>query len=187
MKHQFLTPIRSGSISEGFIPLNRSSRNLTGFTLIELIVAVGVLAIFATFLLTTLNPFEQFKKAADAQRKNDLAQIQRAIEAYYQDFGTYPASSNNKISYNSSTLEWGSTWSPYIDVLPKDPSGSNSYIYVSGSNGQSYFLYASLDRGGKDPQACNSAGTACPNVPLGVTCGSGKICNYGVSSPNVSP
>ncbi len=36
-----------------------------GFTLIELIVSIGILAIFSTFLITTLNPFEQFSKAAD--------------------------------------------------------------------------------------------------------------------------
>lgn len=158
-----------------------------GFTLIELIVAIGILAIFSTFLVTVLNPFEQFKKASDSQRKSDLAQIQRALEAYYQDFGQYPTSSNNKISYNSSTLEWGSAWAPYIDILPKDLNQSKTYIYISGSNGQSYFLYSSLDRGGRDPQACNASGTACSNVPGGVTCGGSNICNYGVSSPNVSP
>lgn len=157
-----------------------------GFTLIELIVVMGVLAIFSSFLVATLNPMEQFKKTSDSQRKNDLVQIQRALEVYYQDFGKYPDSTDYKIVYNSSTLGWGSAWAPYMNFLPKDPSASRSYIYVVSPNGQSYWIYASLERGGKDPQACNSDGSACSNVPGGVTCGSG-ICNYGVSSPNVSP
>jgi prepilin-type N-terminal cleavage/methylation domain-containing protein len=158
-----------------------------GFTLIELIVAIGVLAIFSSFVVAILNPFEQFKKAADSKRKSDLAQIQRALEAYYQDFGSYPQSSSYQIVYNSSALVWGSSWAPYMDVLPKDQDGSRSYIYVaSGAQPQLYQIYASLDRGGKDPQACNQAGTSCPNVPAGVTCGDG-VCNFGLSSPNTSP
>ncbi len=169
-------------------------RNLTGFTLIELIVAIGVLAIFGAFVITALNPFEQFRKTLDSERKNDLAQIQRAFEAYYQDFGRYPDDSISggkvykivvSVSGSPTALEWGSAWTPYIDVLPKDPTSSRNYIYITSSNGQSYWLYASLDRGGKDPQACKSDGSACDNAG-GVTCGSG-VCSYGVSSPNVSP
>ena len=49
-------------------------------------------------------------------------------------------------------------------------------------------LYANLDRGGNDPQACNTAGTDCPNVPAQNLCGNNNnACNYGVSSQNVSP
>ncbi len=90
--------------------------------------------------------------------------------------------------YNAVALDWGSGWAPYIDTLPRDPSGNQTYVYVVSSNGQSYWVYASLDRGGKDPKACNTNGTACSNVPEGTTCGTaGEACNYGISSPNVSP
>ncbi len=140
----------------------------------------------ATFLLVVVNPFEQFKKASDTQRKSDLAQIQRALEAYYQDHGQYPTSSSFKIVNNSTPVSWGSTWSPYINALPKDPSPTKNYAYVSLASGQSYELYASLDRANKDPQACKSDGSACDGaVSASATCGG--ICNYGVSSPNISP
>lgn len=165
-------------------------RNKSGFTLIELIVAIGVLAIFSSFLFATVDPFEQFRKASDSQRKSDLAQIQRAVEAYYQDFGEYPASSvDYEIVYNSQTVEWGDSFAPYMAVLPKDTNPNKTYIYVADmSNGrQSYWLYASLDREGRDTAACSSDGSACPNVPADASCGSGFVCNYGLSSPNVSP
>ena len=42
---------------------------------------------------------EQFKKADDTKRKSDLAQIQRALEAYYQDFGMYPDDNNATSTY----------------------------------------------------------------------------------------
>ncbi|HVZ66894.1 MAG TPA: type II secretion system protein GspG [Patescibacteria group bacterium] len=161
---------------------------LLGFTLIELVVSIGILAIFSTFLVAVLNPFEQFKKAADTQRKSDLAQIQRGLEAYYQDYGRYPTASANKIVYNAAALNWGSSWAPYMDVLPKDDASGKNYVYVVSGDGQSYWLYTSLDRGAHDPQACNS-GAACDGLALnGIAANAcGGTCNYGVSSPNVSP
>ena len=184
--HLFFWRRNASSGNQNTWRLERFARgNLAGFTLIELIVGIGILSVFSTFLVASINPFEQFKKTADAQRKNDLSQIQKALEAYYQDFGKYPESSNDKIVYNSSVLDWGSSWTPYMDVLPKDPKQSWTYVYATDNNQQSYWFYASFERGGKDPQACKPDGSSCPNVPAGVTCG--FICSYGVSSPNVSP
>ncbi len=153
-----------------------------------MIVSIGVFAIFAGFVIAALNPFEQFKKTLDSKRKSDLAQIQRALEAYYQDYGRYPENSPNyRIQIESDELDWGDSWAPYIDVLPIDPSDYKTYIYVADANNsqQSYWMYTSLDRGVNDPEICNSDGSSCSNVPDGINCG--VVCNYGVSSPNVSP
>lgn len=166
-----------------------------GFTFIELIVVIAILGILSAIALSVLNPLEQFKKSMDIQRKNDIAQIQRAVEAYYQDFGKYPSNNTNyemvvMVSGVQTSLSWGSSWSPYMDVVPKDPTSSKKYIYSASSDQQSYWLYVSLDRGAKDPQACNTDGTACPNVPNNglVTCGlATDYCNFGASSPNQSP
>lgn len=162
-----------------------------GFTLIELITAIGVLAILVSAVLAAVNPLEQFHKAQDSKRKSDLAQIQRALEGYYQDYHRYPYSIQSKISTDNTTngiVQWGSTWSPYMDVLPIEPSNSKEYAYWSDSTGQSYALYAALDRGGKDPQACNS-GNPCNNATAnGLLCGGTTVsCTYGVTSPNISP
>jgi prepilin-type N-terminal cleavage/methylation domain-containing protein len=158
-----------------------------GFTLVELVTAIGVLAILATIAFTALNPIEQFKKAQDSKRKSDLSQIQKALEGYYQDYHRYPPASANKIAPGNVAINWGQSWQPYIDVLPIDPKTAKNYAYWvdEPSIGQSYRLYASLDRT-NDIYACTGGvGGACPNLPPGVTCGG--ICNYGISSPNVSP
>lgn len=176
-----------------------------GFTLIELIVAIGVLSLLSIFIISTLNPFEQFKKAADARRKSDLSQIANALEAYYQDNGRYPLTTGEAIvspcssKYCIQTQEssenvkaWGESWAPYMQVLPKDTGGRSYIYYVDNNEGQSYWLYASLERGAKDPQVCNS-GNSCLNVPpdsqAPTPCGSNAAfkCNYGISSSNVSP
>ena len=149
-------------------------------------------------MLAIVNPLEQFNKAADSRRKADLGQIQKALESYYQDHGRYPYMyKNGNVSQISTTgttqggtsagvVAWGSDFRPYMDVLPIDQKKAKSYGYWSDpATGQEYALYASLDRGGKDPQACNH-GNICTNASVhAIVCGG--VCNYGVSSPNIAP
>lgn len=153
----------------------------------------------AVFLFTIINPVGQLMKARDAQRKSDLAQIQRALETYYNDFGYYPpqcTATDFRIKrLDGNCVVWGSTlsttnFSPYINSVPNDPLSSQNYVYYSSptTGAQSYYLYTSLERGAQDPQACNQ-GAQCTNVPVGVYCGSSSsyICNYGATSSNVTP
>ncbi|OGH30878.1 MAG: hypothetical protein A3J69_00595 [Candidatus Levybacteria bacterium RIFCSPHIGHO2_02_FULL_42_12] len=161
-----------------------------GFTLVELLVVVGVLGILAAAIFVTMDPLSQMQKGRDAQRKSDLAQIQKALEAYYQDFNNYPSHSVSYKIVDSAEIDWGGDFSPYMRKLSKDPSSNRNYIYnTDNSTRQAFYLYASLERGGKDPQACNTSGTACPSVPVNVYCGGTGtfVCNYGVTSTNVLP
>jgi general secretion pathway protein G len=166
-----------------------------GFTLIELITVIAVLSILATLGIAALDPFAQYQKSTDARKKSDLAQIQRALEVYYGDASRYPenpAIGNYRIKSNDvdgTTIDWGSPWQPYMNILPKSPDSTTYVYYVDeASGGQSYYLYANLGRGAKDPQACNS-GSACQSMSTNgvpdTACG--EICNYGISSSNVSP
>lgn len=177
-----------------------------GFTLIELLVVIGIIGTMSAMLIAILNPLAQFAKARDAQRKSDLAQIQKGLEQYYQDTGHYPNpnSSYEIIGINSGAVAWGASdtnnW-PYSNTMPKDPDSSRSYVYYS--TGQSYWLYTSLERGLQDPQTCNK-GSSCsefstppspnpvtnPVFPNADACGNGNpqiVCNYGISSPNTAP
>ena len=163
-----------------------------GLTLIELLIVIAIIGVLGGALLTIVNPIEQVSKSNDARRKADLAQVQRALELYYNDRGTYPPSSATyRIQVGTTTYNWGSAWSPYISGLPRDPSSSQSYVYYSppSSSGQTYYIYASLQRGARDQQSCNN-GNACTSLstagfPPATACGG--TCNFGVTSPNVSP
>jgi len=162
-----------------------------GFTLVELLIVIAVVGIMATGLIVLLNPLAQIQKSRDAQRKSDLSEIQKALEMYYQDYNRYPVSTSDfKIKGSEGNpVEWGTvSWSPYMSVLPKDPSGTRKYIYYSPDD-HTYLLYTSLERGANDPQVCTGTGNKCTNVPTGADCGNdgnSAICNYGVSSQNVS-
>ncbi len=54
-----------------------------GFTLIELLVVIGILGILAAALVATLDPFEQLKKAQDANVKNIAVEFVEASTRYY--------------------------------------------------------------------------------------------------------
>ncbi len=164
-----------------------------GFTLIELLVVIAVLGIVAGTLFTVINPAKRIGQANDSKRKTDLAQIQKALEQFYQDNnGKYPTTSSDyRIVGFGEPISWGTPWSGYMNVLPSDPNAVKQYVYVSLSNGQSYRLYASLDLGGNDSQACFPSGALCLGA-TGISCcvgGSNNcgVCNYGVTSPNITP
>ena len=53
-----------------------------GFTLIELIIVIGIIALLATTVILVINPVNIFKEARDSQRIADLGQINSAIGLY---------------------------------------------------------------------------------------------------------
>lgn len=167
-----------------------------GFTLIEIIIITGVIGVLVIAAVVLFDPITKSEKANDSRRKSDLAQIQKVLQQYYKDFGKFPPNPGNCLQdaikckivrLDGRTVEWGESFNPYIKILPKDPSKNKTYIYYVKTDRQSYYMYANLDRG-QDSKACNS-GLACSSLDLNglspTACGG--ICNYGVSSGNVTP
>lgn len=167
-----------------------------GFTLVELLIVIGVMGALASAVLVIINPLGQLQKARDAKRKSDLVQIQRSLEQYYQDNGEYPASTIAilyRIIYAGNPVNWGTAkFSPYMSLLPTDPVSGKRYVYYSPPPSyQSYYLYASLDRGSADIQACS--GNFCDSLTatngLDANACGGSVaspCNFGVTSPNAT-
>ena len=169
----------------------------SGFTLMELLVVIALLGIL---IVVGLGSFQSAtRKSKDSQRKANLKSIAVALEAYYNDAGTYPAddgAGHIVISGCSSTLsfcDWGNimknTATKYMIQLPKDP-GVNTYWYKAGGTVgnvtyASYQLYARLDNLEDSAITLSSPG-AVPQKYNDIWCGS-KRCNYGVSSSNTLP
>lgn len=135
-----------------------------GFTLIEILVVITILAVLATVGINSYRVSQI--KSRDIARKADLAQIQRALEMYFNDKNLYPVA---PLPWGDSLTDPSHPATVYMEKVPKDPVGNPEYCYVTV--GTSYRLYAKLENS-QDPKIGS------------YTCG-GKSYNYGVSSPNV--
>lgn len=130
-----------------------------GFTLVELLIVIGILAVLATAAVVVLNPTELLKQARDSQRIADLDTISAAISLYLADVtspdltvgtsgdvftrtatGTCPFTGTCEVSADTGTDVDGTGWvrvnftsisggSP-VSVLPMDPTNSTSYFYA---------------------------------------------------------
>jgi prepilin-type N-terminal cleavage/methylation domain-containing protein len=136
-----------------------SGSSRKGFTLIELMIAITILAIVASIGLVTYSKAQV--TARDNRRKQDLQAIRAALELYYQKNNRYPA--NTAPQTSAASQPWindnGSNPaipldSQYIASVPVDPknSGGSVYTYYSAgpwgtctTAGSYYWIFANLE------------------------------------------
>jgi len=116
-------------------------RKHQGFTIVELLIVIVVIAILAAISIVAYNGIQQ--RARDGQRKSDIETITKALELYYIDNGAFPqslcASSctvNNGWS-SSADVGWNTLKTAlvpkYISSLPIDPTNTTSSVLDSGA------------------------------------------------------
>ncbi len=64
-----------------------------GFTLVEILVVMSILAIMVTATIGILDPIALVGRARDSKRKRDLNDIKTSFEEFFNDKGRYPTSS----------------------------------------------------------------------------------------------
>ena len=101
--------------------------NKKGFTLIELMVVIGIIAILAALVLVAVNPLRQFANARDTQRRNDIYQVVNAIYQYtVENDGNLPAGipigEANAANLGSAGVDLAPVLVPtYMPGIPFDP------------------------------------------------------------------
>jgi len=128
--------------------LHRSRKG--GFTLVELMVVIAIIAILTAIIVTGL--VASRAKARDAKRASDLSQIQLAIEQFFDRCDQYPVSDSGFIDSTSLTQGAGVcpldqngvqiTLASFISTIPTDPSTGSPYWYITNTdvNGTLYPL-----------------------------------------------
>ena len=127
-----------------------------GFTLIEILIVVAIIAILASVVLVGLGPTQQAGR--DARRLSDLRGVQTALELYFSSCGFYPgpkipATGCAGQAFGSAPTTWaGPTGlqgilqgsSLGVNTVPDDPSTGKHYFYGSDS-GSVYVIGAQLE------------------------------------------
>ncbi|QQS39541.1 prepilin-type N-terminal cleavage/methylation domain-containing protein [Candidatus Woesebacteria bacterium] len=93
-----------------------------GFTLVELLITMMIVAILAAISIFGLQGARE--SGRDAKRKADLESIRSALEIYRADCGNYPASLGTSITGACP----GPAANTYMQAVPTDPLGG-AYIY----------------------------------------------------------
>ncbi len=119
--------------------------NRNGFTLVEMILVMVILAALAAVVVPKFAG--RSKQAKETQAKTQISNMELAIDSYEVDMGEFPRSGNNlQELVNSPSGNNTAAWQgPYLKKggIPLDPWG-NAYVYVyPGKNNQgSYDLYS---------------------------------------------
>lgn len=108
-----------------------------GFTLIELLVVIAIIGILSSVVLASLRAARM--KARDVKRMANVKQVQLALELYYNSNNSYPSIGADNTGYDWAGL--ATPLSPYISVIPPDPSGDSWHIiqYVRGAIGDNSY------------------------------------------------
>jgi len=108
-----------------------------GFTLVELLIVIALIAILSVAVLATINPIEQTNKARDAKFKNDAAEVLGALERYYASQNAYPWNNGIGVTVASGTaISIGST-NPLFGVIG---TGDTAGVLITTSELKSSFM-----------------------------------------------
>jgi len=97
---------------EKIIFLKKNKITELGFTLIEIMVVIGIMVVLSVIAYSSFDVSKA--QSRDQKRISDISVIQLALEQYFQKYGVYPVSLNSLVP-------------TYIFEISKDPTTKISY------------------------------------------------------------
>lgn len=158
------------------------SRRQSGFTIVELLIVIVVIGILAAITIVAYNGIQT--RAIDTQRRTDISNVYKALEAQYAVKGEYPGTLGNSSSECLSAPHW-SCWGftddsrfiskEFMAKMPQDPKyrdsaacgypntfATRAYYYRVDANKQGYILGTYLENvSTDDPNYLSPASRAC--------------------------
>lgn len=133
--------------------MNKQKRSREGFTLIEILVVIGIIAVLATIVVVAINPAKQFAQARNTERISNINAILSAIGQRMADNkgifeGSFSIGSDDficpEITTNKKDIDGfleasgdGCLVPTYISAIPSEPKeGGSSYTIQKLASGR---------------------------------------------------
>ncbi|MFZ3032139.1 MAG: type II secretion system protein, partial [Candidatus Moraniibacteriota bacterium] len=146
-----------------------------GFTLIEILLVIGIIAVLATVVIVSLDPATRFQNARDVRRLADIQSVLSAVQQYIVDNrGTLPSgldTTEKQIGTSATScaltdgicsanttycLDLSTTLAPYLKDMPYDPE--------NGSAARTHYTIVVDSNNIVTVRACDSADTTIDDV-----------------------
>jgi len=124
---------------------------IRGFTLLEVLLVIALIAILAGIIIVAINPAKQLASARNTERMSDIRQIDSAINQYYIDNFEFPATLpsslteicntgsgssvlvdvNDNNCLDNSLINLSALVPDYIVAIPVDPQGGSILAFLN--------------------------------------------------------
>jgi type IV pilus assembly protein PilE len=163
------------------MPMSKKTVGQRGFTIVELLIVIVVIAVLATLPVAAYSGMQQ--RARDTQRVSDMKTIVKGLEMYKTLTGNYPTASTTNVisgweasSINPSQFLSSLKTSSIMSSVPVDPVNNSTtdthgmlyryYKYSAGSNGcdstrGAYYVLVVGDAESSSSQLSTSPGFQC--------------------------
>lgn len=130
----------------------RKASQKAGFTLVELLVAIGIFGVLVAITIVAINPGRQFSRANNTKRQSDVTALLDALGQYSaENSGRLPATitTTNKTVSNTGADICGLLVPNYLSALPVDPGSNNGTAISSCAGAYTTNYEVALDASGR--------------------------------------